>query len=105
NTPAAAKGIMDIVQRIGPLGEVGGFASGSIAALGATIRGMGVAEEIAATGIKNMMLALVAGESATKGQRAAYKDLGLDAGQVAKDMQTDAEATTLKVIKSISKLD
>ncbi len=105
NTPAAAKGIMDIVQRIGPLGEVGGFASGSIAALGATIRGMGVAEEIAATGIKNMMLALVAGESATKGQRAAYKDLGLDAGQVAKDMQTDAEATTLKVIRSISKLD
>ncbi|MGM7369676.1 phage tail tape measure protein, partial [Acinetobacter baumannii] len=105
NTPAAAKGIMDIVQRIGPLGEVGGFASGSIAALGATIRGMGVAEEIAATGIKNMMLALVAGESATKGQRAAYKDLGLDAGQVAKDMQIDAEATTLKVIKSISKLD
>lgn len=105
NTPAAAKGIMDIVQRIGPLGEVGGFASGSIAALGATIRGMGVAEEIAATGIKNMMLALVAGESATKGQRAAYKDLGLDAGQVAKDMQIDAEATTLKVIKEISKLD
>ncbi|RSC23242.1 MULTISPECIES: phage tail tape measure protein [Acinetobacter] len=105
NTPAAAKGIMDIVQRIGPLGEVGGFASGSIAALGATIRGMGVAEEVAATGIKNMMLALVAGESATKSQKAAYKALGLDAGQVAKDMQTDAEATTLKVIKSISKLD
>lgn len=105
NTPAAAKGIMDIVQRIGPLGEVGGFASGSIAALGATIRGMGVAEEVAATGIKNMMLALVAGESATKSQKAAYKELGLDAGQVAKDMQTDAEATTLKVIKSISKLD
>lgn len=105
NTPAAAKGIMEIVQRIGPLGEVGGFASGSIAALGATIRGMGVAEEVAATGIKNMMLALVAGESATKGQQAAYKALGLDASKVAKDMQTDAEATTLNVLQQVQKLD
>ncbi len=105
NTPAAAKAIMEIVQRIGPLGEVGGFASGSIAALGATIRGMGVAEEVAATGIKNMMLALVAGESATKSQRNAYIDLGLDAEKVAQNMQKDAEGTTLSVLKAISKLD
>ncbi|CAM3018224.1 phage tail tape measure protein [Acinetobacter celticus] len=105
NTPAAAKGIMNIVQRIGPLGEVGGFASGSIAALGATIRGMGVEEEIAATGIKNMMLALVAGESATKGQHNAYKELGMDSKKVAQAMQTDAEGTTLAVLKAISKMD
>lgn len=105
NTPAAAKGIMNIVQRIGPLGEVGGFASGSIAALGATIRGMGVDEEIAATGIKNMMLALVAGESATKGQHNAYKELGMDSKKVAQAMQTDAEGTTLAVLKAISKMD
>lgn len=105
NTPAAAKGIMDIVQRIGPLGEVGGFASGSIAALGATIRGMGVAEEVAATGIKNMMLALVAGESATKGQHNAYIELGMDAKKVAEGMQKDAEGTTLSVLKAISKMD
>ena len=105
NTPAVAKGIMDIVQRIGPLGEVGGFASGSIAALGATIRGMGVAEEVAATGIKNMMLALVAGESATKGQHNAYIELGMDSKKVAQDMQKDAEGTTLSVLKAISKMD
>lgn len=105
NTPAAAKGIMDIVQRIGPLGEVGGFASGSIAALGATLRGMGVQEEIAATGIKNMMLALVAGESATKSQKAAWADLGMDYVKVSKDMQKNAEGTTLAVLQSISKLD
>lgn len=105
NTPAAAKGIMEIVQRIGPLGEVGGFASSSIAALGATMRGMGVSEEIAATGIKNTMLALVAGESATKGQIAAYKELGLDYGKVAKDMQKDANGTTLMVLKQIASLD
>lgn len=104
NTPAAAKGIMAIVQRIGPLGEVGGFASGSIAALGATIRGMGTDEEIAATGIQNMMLALVAGESATKSQKNAFKELGLNSSQVAKNMQKDAEGTTLAVLKAVRKL-
>ena len=105
NTPAAAKGIMEIVQRIGPLGEVGGFAASSIAALGATLRGMGISEEIAATGIKNTMLALVAGESATKGQKAAYKELDIDYAKVAKDMQKDANGTTLMVLKQIAKLD
>ena len=104
STPAAAKGIMEIVQRIGPLGEVGGFASGSIAALGATMRGMGVQEEIAATGIKNMMLALIAGESATKSQRNAMIDLGLDSEEVAKSMQKDAEGTTLKILELIKAL-
>lgn len=105
NTPAAAKGILEIVQRIGPLGEVGGYAASSIAALGATLRGMGIQEEIAATGIKNTMLALVAGESATKGQIAAYKELGLDYGKVAKDMQQDANGTTLMVLKKIATLE
>lgn len=105
NTPAAAKGILEIVQRIGPLGEVGGYAASSIAALGATLRGMGIQEEIAATGIKNTMLALVAGESATKGQIAAYKELGLDYGKVTKDMQQDANGTTLMVLKKIATLE
>ena len=105
NTPAAAKGIMDIVQRIGPLGEVAGLASGSIAAMGATLRGMGISEEIAATGIKNTMLALVAGDSATKSQKAAYIKLGLDYKQISKDMVTNAEGTTLKVLKAVSKLE
>lgn len=40
--PANAKKISDIVTRIGPLGGVAGVASGEIAAMGATIAGMGV---------------------------------------------------------------
>ncbi|ECN3336836.1 phage tail tape measure protein, partial [Salmonella enterica subsp. enterica serovar Typhimurium] len=51
--PANAKKISDIVTRIGPLGGVAGVASGEIAAMGATIAGMGVESEIASTGIKN----------------------------------------------------
>lgn len=60
--PANAKKISDIVTRIGPLGGVAGVASGEIAAMGATIAGMGVESEIASTGIKNFMLLSTTGK-------------------------------------------
>ncbi|MDK4681669.1 phage tail tape measure protein [Kingella negevensis] len=104
-TPAAAKGIMEIVQRVGAFGTVAGYNTGTVAALGATMRGFGIQEEIAATSIKNMMLALVAGETATKSQKAAWKKLGFDHEKIAKDMQKDAEGTTLKVLEAVSKLE
>ncbi|KMJ67817.1 hypothetical protein ABT90_07020 [Salmonella enterica subsp. enterica serovar Typhimurium] len=75
--PANAKKISDIVTRIGPLGGVAGVASGEIAAMGATIAGMGVESEIASTGIKNFMLSLTAGKSATKSQKRAMAFLKL----------------------------
>lgn len=95
--------IMEVVQRIGALGEVGGFASSSIAAMAASLTS--VEPDVAATGIKNMILALTKGESATKGQSAAFKKLGLDSVQVSKDMQKNAEATVAKVIEGIQKLE
>ncbi|MGT2585119.1 phage tail tape measure protein [Acinetobacter baumannii] len=101
-SPNKADKIMEVVQRIGALGEVGGFASSSIAAMAASLKS--VEPDVAATGIKNMILALTKGESATKSQSAAYKKLGLDSVQVAKDMQTNAEATVSKVIQGIMKL-
>ncbi|WP_019388994.1 phage tail tape measure protein [Kingella kingae] len=104
-TPAAAKGIMEIVQRVGAFGTVAGYNTGTVAALGATMRGFSIQEDIAATSIKNMMLALVAGETATKSQKAAWKELGFDHEQIAKDMQKDAEGTTLKVLEAVSKLE
>lgn len=106
NTGAAnEKQILKIVTRVGPLGAVAGTASGEIAALGSTLAGMGVQEEVAATGIQNLMLALVAGESATKGQRAGFKALGLDAVAVAKNMQKDATGTMLSIFERVGKLD
>ncbi|WP_269497165.1 phage tail tape measure protein [Acinetobacter baumannii] len=95
--------IMEVVQRIGALGEVGGFAASSVAAMAASLTA--VEPEVAATGIKNMILALTKGESATKGQSAAFKKLGLDSVQVSKDMQKNAEATVAKVIEGIQKLE
>lgn len=105
NTAGASSAkITEIVTRIGPLGAVGGLASGQIAALGATMASMGIESEIAATGIKNTMLALTKGTAATKEQKAAFKALGLDARKVASDMQRDAAGTIMRVMGLIGKL-
>lgn len=104
-TAASAPLISDVVTRIGPLGEVGGVASGEIAALGASIVGVGVPSEVAATGIKNLILGMTAGEGATKSQAGAFLALGLDATEMAKRMQTDAKGAILDVMKALKNLE
>jgi TP901 family phage tail tape measure protein len=103
-TAASAPKISDVVRRIGPLGDVGGAAASQIAALGATMVGAGVAEEVAATGIKNMILSLVAGDAATKSQSEAFQALGMDAKQMASAMQKDAQGAITSVFQAIQKL-
>lgn len=103
-TAASAPLISDVVTRIGPLGEIGGVASGEIAALGASMIGAGVQTEIASTGIKNLILAMTAGESATGRQREAFAALGLDAQTMAVRMQTDAKGAILDLFKALRAL-
>jgi len=103
--PANTRQISDIVTRIGPLGEIAGLASGQIAALGATMAGVGVEQEVAATGIKNFMLAMTKGSAATKGQAEAFQSLRLDSKNVAKAMQKDAQGAVLDILNRISKID
>ena len=102
--PASAAKISDIVTRIGPLGGVAGVASGEIAAMGATIAGMGVESEIASTGIKNFMLSLTSGKSATASQKKALKFIKIDPAQLAADMQKDSKTAMLKVLDSLAKV-
>lgn len=102
--PANAAKISEVVTRIGPLGEVAGVASGEIAAMGATIAGMGVESEIASTGIKNFMLSLTAGGAATASQKKALKALKISPKALAEDMQKDAKGTMLKVLDSMAKV-
>lgn len=104
-TAASAPLISDVVTRIGPLGEVGGVAAGEIAALGASMVGSGIQSDVAATGLKNMILALTAGESATKSQVGVLNELGLSAEDVAQGMQDNAKETILKVLDAIRGLD
>ncbi|EFW13127.1 phage tail tape measure protein [Serratia symbiotica str. Tucson] len=104
NGPANAAKISEIVTRIGPLGEVAGLASGEIAALDATIAGMGVESDVAATGIKNFMLALTKGKSATKSQKIALHTLKISPKKLAAQMQKDAKGAMLMVLKAIEKV-
>ncbi|WP_121120069.1 phage tail tape measure protein [Croceibacterium ferulae] len=97
-------GVTEMVTRIGPLGKVAGVAAPQIASMAQLLSAVGVESEIGATGIKNMMLALTKGEAATKSQNEAFSALGLNAVQVAKDMQRDAGGTILSVMQRLQAL-
>ncbi|AUY37137.1 phage tail tape measure protein [Pseudomonas sp. PONIH3] len=106
NTGAASTGqISSILTAIGPLGEVAGVSAAQLAAMGSTLAGVGIAQDVAATGIKNFMLSLTAGTAATKAQKDAYKALRLDANELAKGMQTDSEGTINRVLETLAKVD
>ncbi|UXZ04548.1 phage tail tape measure protein [Moraxella nasicaprae] len=102
NSPNAAAKIMEVVQRIGPLGEIAGVSADQIAAMAASLTS--VEPDVAATGLKNMMLQLVKGESLSKSAKAAFDDLGLSYTEIAKGMQTDSIGTINKVFEAIKKL-
>lgn len=104
-TAASAPLISDVVTRIGPLGEVGGVSSGEIAAMGASLVGSGIQSEVAATGIKNLILTMTAGTGATKSQSEAFAALGLDAEAVAVKMQKDAKGAIIEVLSALKDLD
>lgn len=105
NTSAAnAQQISSIVTKVGPLGEVAGFANGEIAALGATLVAVGVQEDVAATGIKKVMTTMTAGSAATKRQQAVLDSLGISATDLAKRMQKDAKGAVIDFMKAINKL-
>lgn len=106
NTGAANTGqISKIVTAIGPLGEIAGLNAGQIAAMGASLAGVGIAEDVAATGMKNFALTLTAGTAATKSQQEAFKALRLDSAAIAKGMSTDSEGTINKVLKSLAHVE
>lgn len=104
-TAASAPLISDVVTRIGPLGAVGGLASGEIAAMGASLVGAGIQSEVAATGLKNFILTMASGESATKTQHEAFARLGLDAEDMAAKMQKNAKGAIIEVLTAINSID
>ena len=105
NTVAVtAPEIADISSRVAGLGGMAGISKEGVAALGASLVSFGVPSEVAATGLKNISLGLMAGTSATKKQAAAFKSLGLDVEDVAKRMTKDGEGTLIDVFQRIKKL-
>lgn len=105
NTSSASeKGIAETVKIIGQLGGIGGVAAKPMTALAATLDSMKIPSEVAATGIKNMLLAMTSGDSATKGQTAAFAKLGIDTKKLAETMQKDGPAAILSVMEAIKRL-
>lgn len=104
NSASTASEISTIVTAVGPLGDVAGISAAQIAALGSTMVGVGVQQDVAATGIRKLATTMVAGSSATKAQAIVLQQLGLDATEMAQRMQTDAEGAILTFLEAVSKL-
>lgn len=105
NTQASsAEEILDVVRRVGASAKQFGFTATEVSAFGSAMIAAGSESDVAATSFRNMGRALTMGESATARQSDALKALGLDAGQVARDMQEDAVGTTIDVMERISQL-
>ncbi|MDL2268877.1 phage tail tape measure protein [Desulfosarcina sp. OttesenSCG-928-A07] len=105
NTSSATeKDIAGIVSRVGALGDIAGIAYKPMTAMAATLASMKVPEEIAATGLKNFMLALSKGDAATKQQQDAFSKIGVDPKKLAVQMQKDAEGAMISVLEKIKTL-
>jgi hypothetical protein len=100
---AEAGALAEVIQRQGAVAMQAGLAESQVAALGSAMLSSGAGPERAATALKNFTGALTKGESATSRQREAYQKLGLEAEQVAKGMQEDAEGTIREVLQRMSK--
>jgi TP901 family phage tail tape measure protein len=104
NSAAKAEQTLDFLNRAGADGARFGFDANETLSFGAAMIASGAGADTAATSFRNMGRALTKGESSTKRQTAAFSKLGLNAAQVAKDMQRDAVGTTLDVIKRMNEL-
>lgn len=102
--PANAIKITEMVNRVGALGDVAGLAPGPLAAVSASVAAVGVESEIGATGIKNMLLTLTAGASASPRTGAAFRQLGLDATTMARAMNEDAAGAIVTVMERLRAL-
>lgn len=104
NMNATAPGLVDIIRRQGAVAQTAGLAETEIAALSAALLSGGASPEVAATGLKNFLGALTAGEAATARQSAVLQQLGIDAEDLARSMQVDAKGGIIEVMEALSEL-
>lgn len=104
NTASSASDLTDYTRRVGAVGRQYGLSAEQTLAFGAAMISSGAQSEVAATSFRNMGKALVRGASATKAQRKAFRQLGMDATEVAADMQRDAVGTINEVFAALRSL-
>ena len=101
---SSAADILDVVRRVGAQATLFGFSAEETSAFASAMLAAGAQSEVAATSFRNMGAALTRGSAATRAQREAFQELGLDAEAVARRMQEDAVGTTLDVLRRISQI-
>jgi TP901 family phage tail tape measure protein len=104
NQAALASQLLVFSRGTVSMGVANGFTANQVAALGAAMIGTGAEADVAKTSFNNMVRALTKGEAATKANRDAFKQLGLSATDVAKNLQTDAIGTLQDVFDKIRAL-
>lgn len=103
NTVAAkAPAVAELTQRIGPVAQKAGLAAEKTAALGSAMMATsGAGPERASTAVKKLVSTLGKGQAATKRQSEAFQALGLEATEVSRRMQEDAQGTITEVFERI----
>lgn len=104
NSATTAAEIASVVNEVASLGQVAGMDPAATAAMADAMLAMGVDTGVASTSINRMFVNMSKGASATKRQKEAWKELGLTATGVAKDMQVNAAGTIQKVLEQIAKM-
>lgn len=104
NTASKAPELLDFTKRVAAQGEFFGISKEATLAWGAAMVSTGAEAEVAATSFRNMGRALTVGFGATKRQRNAFRMIGVDPKQLAKDMQKDSGKAIMTVMQRISKL-
>lgn len=107
NMPATAKQIIEAEGRVISIGNAANISAEQTTALVTAMIATGADADVAATGTKNFIKALGSGEAATKKQMHAFKALGLDARDVAKNLTAggaSAETAVKDVVARIGEL-
>jgi len=95
----------EVVERMGAVAKGSGLAAKSIAALSASFVAASPSPEIAATGMKNFLLAMTKGDALSKDQKSALARLGIkNPKKLAAAMQKDAEGTIMSVMQAIKRI-
>lgn len=98
--------VAEMTTTVGSLGRLANFTEAQTAALGGTLVALGIKDSsTASTAIRKLYGTLASGEAATSSVSSAFQKMGLDAIQVAQDLQKDSEGTLMKVFERLNKLD
>lgn len=103
-TSSQAGDLMNMMVRVGGVGDMAGLSQVKIAALASAFNDVSPRADVAATAMGNFLSTFTKGEEATDRQAAGFQRLGLAAQDVAERMQTDAEGTIVDVLERIGRL-